>query len=585
MKKMVVRMLATIGAVTLLSTLVGIFGVVFGGDRVAPGTLIEIDFSKSIGEYAPAGLSELAFPTPLVTRDVVDVLRRAADDERVAGVIGRVGGVAMGFAQIQEIRDALQALSRAGKRTVAHAETYGEFGSGTGAYYLASAFDSVYLQPSGDVSITGLIAETPFARDALGKLGVQPRLSGRREYKTAINSFTERGYTDAHREATGAVLKGQFEQIVRGIAEARDLEPATVQGLIDRAPLQAAAAHEARLVDGLRYRDEVYAEFETPDGEEAPRLPAKRYLARAGRPDGEGERVALIYGVGSIHRGQSGFGILSGEPTMGADTVTAAFRAAVDDEAVRAIVFRLDSPGGSYVASDTIWREVVRARRQGKPVVVSMGNVAGSGGYFVAMSADRIVAQPGTITGSIGVLAGKMITTDLWERLGVNWDEIHQGRNAAMWSATRDFSPAQWAQVEGFLDHIYADFTGKVGEGRSLSAAQVDQAARGRIWTGEAAKELGLVDALGGLTVALDAVRELLAMPADAPIDLEVFPRPRTLPEILLARLSGQDDSPGAALRDLRAGVLAIPGAAEVLGAFEASGPLAMPYPMAHRHP
>jgi protease-4 len=381
------------------------------------------------------------------------------------------------------------------------------------------------------------------------------------------------------------VVKGQFDQIVRGIAEGRDLEPAAVRGLIDRAPLTATAAHEADLIDGLRYRDEVYDEFAAPDGDEAPRLPAKRYLARAGRPDREGERVALIYGVGSIHRGRSGFGLVSGDPTMGADTVTAAFRAAVDDDAVRAILFRIDSPGGSYVASDTIWREVARARRYGKPVVVSMGNVAGSGGYFVAMAADRIVAQPGTITGSIGVLAGKMLTADLWERLGINWDEIHEGRNAAMWSATRDFSPAQWTQVQTFLDTIYADFTTKVAEGRGLTAAEVEQAARGRIWTGAAAQKLGLVDALGGLTVALDAIRELLAMSPDAPIDIEVFPRPRTLPELLMARLSGGDDSPSAVLRDLRAGLLAIPGAGEVLGALEAAGPLAMPHSIAYRRP
>jgi len=194
------------------------------------------------------------------------------------------------------------------------------------------------------------------------------------------------------------------------------------------------------------------------------------------------------------------------------------------------------------------------------------------------------VAQPGTITGSIGVLAGKMLTGDLWERLGINWDEIHQGRNAAMWSATRDFSPAQWTQVEGFLDTIYADFTSKAAEGRGLSATEVERAARGRIWTGEDAQRQGLVDALGGFTVALDTVRELLALPADAAIDLEVFPRPRTLAELVMARLSGGDDAPALGLRDLRAWVLAIPGVAEVLHGFEASGPLVMPYPIAPRH-
>jgi len=589
MKKMLVRMLATIGAFTLLSTLFAVFGLLTEGDPVSEGTVLEIDFARNIAEYAPTdGLSDLAFSRPLLTRDIVDALRQAADDDRIGGVVARVGSVGMGLAQVQEVRDAVLALRETGKVTIAHADSFGEFGSGTRAYYLASAFEKVYVQPSGDLSITGLIAEAPFAREALEKLRVTPRMSARKEYKTAVNLFTERGYTDAHREATGRVLESQFEQIVRGIAEARALEPSVVRALVDRAPIAADGAVEAGLVDGLRYRDEVYAELRTPDGEEAPRLRVKRYLAAVGRPDTSGERVALIYGVGNIHRGRSGFGMLSGEPTMGADTLAAAFRAAIDDDDVRAIVFRIDSPGGSYIASDTIWREVGRARRHGKPVVVSMGNVAGSGGYFVAMDADRILAQPGTITGSIGVLAGKMLTAGFWERLGVNWDELHQGRNAAMWTSSRDFSGPQRAQLEGFLDRIYADFTGKVAEGRGLETAQVHKAARGRIWTGADAKDLGLVDELGGLTRALEVVRTLLALAPDAGIDLQVFPRPRRLPEILLARLMGQEDEQqvaAPALAHVRSQLLGIPGFFSIATALETVGPLAMPHPVAYRRP
>ncbi|MCS6926134.1 MAG: signal peptide peptidase SppA, partial [Candidatus Binatia bacterium] len=259
-------------------------------------------------------------------------------------------------------------------------------------------------------------------------------------------------------------------------------------------------------------------------------------------PFARGETIALIYGVGVIHRGESEYDPFSGDVSLGADTVAAAFRAAVKDETVKAIIFRVDSPGGSAVASDVIWRETVRAREAGKPVIVSMGNVAGSGGYFVAMAANKIVAQPGTITGSIGVLAGKMVVTGFSDKIGVSWDEVHTSSNATMWSSNFDFTEAQWSKFQEMLDRIYDLFTRKVAEGRALPLEKVLEVAKGRIWTGEDAKRLGLVDELGGLPLAIHLAKEAAGIAPDAEVRLELFPRRKTLLQSLLDKILGQQN-------------------------------------------
>ena len=296
--------------------------------------------------------------------------------------------------------------------------------------------------------------------------------------------------------------------------------------------------------------DEVYAQVKAQVGAQAQLLYLSKYLARAGRPYTSGDTIALIYGVGAIRLGESDFDPLLDGPTMGAETVTAAFRAALEDPDVKAILFRIDSPGGSYVASDAIWRETVRARAAGKPLIVSMGDVAGSGGYFIAMAANKIVAQPGTITGSIGVLGGKMVTTGFWDKLGLSWDEVHTSVNAPMWSATQDYTPEQWSRIEAWLDRVYEDFTTKVAAGRQLPKERVLEVAKGRIWTGADARESGLVDELGGLPVALRLARAAIGLPPDAAIRLKLFPAHPALWEAVLERLLGdahESSEPSAA--------------------------------------
>ncbi len=540
MNKRLVAFLAILGALGFLAicavVAISFFGAYPKGS--VPGKiLLEADFERAIEEYMPDQPITKAFggeePT---TRDVIDALDGAANDDRVVGLIARLGAAPMGMAQIQEIRDAVLRFRASGKPAIAWAETFGEFGAGNGSYYLATAFDQVYLQPSGDVGLTGLIYESPFIKGLFAKLDVVPRMDHRHEYKNAMNFYTEDKFTASHREALKKIMDSQFGQMVSGIAKGRGLDEAVVRATFDDGPYLGQQAVDAKLVDGLRYRDEVYAQVREKTGDDAELLYLQKYIERAGRPHDTGEKVALIYGVGAVQRGAGGFSPISGT-AMGSDTVAAAFRAAREDDDVKAIIFRVDSPGGSYVASDTIWRETQLARKAGKPVIVTMGNLAGSGGYFVAMGADKIVAQPGTITGSIGVLGGKLLTKGFWDKIGVTYDEVHSSDNGTMFTGAQDYTPKEWDKFQQWLDRVYEDFTSKVATGRNLEKSKVLEVAKGRIWTGEDALGLGLVDALGGFDVALKLAKEAAKISAGDDVNLVVFPRKRSFFEALTKRL------------------------------------------------
>ena len=583
MKKFLARTLMLIGAWVVVMAIVGAIATLLSQEELPERIVLEIDFEREFAEYIPTDpLAGILMEQTVSVRDIVDALHQAATDERVLALVARTGTPQMGLAEIQEIRDAVLAFRESGKPTVAYAETFGEFGPGNGAYYLATAFDRIYLQPSGDIGLTGLMAESAFVSGTLEKLGLRPRMDHRYEYKNALNMLTEKKYTQPHREAILQIIESQFGQIVQGIAAGRDLEIEAVRTLVDRGPFLGAQALAENLVDGLAYRDEVRALIDVDLGEEAEMVGLFPYLRQTGRPHNEGEAIALIYGVGGVHRGKSEYSAALSGPTMGSDSVSAAFRSAVQDDTVQAILFRVDSPGGSYVASDTIWRETVRAKEAGKPVIVSMGNVAGSGGYFVAAAADKIVAQPGTITGSIGVVGGKMLTAELMEKIGISSDEVHTSINATMWSSALDYTPQQWQQITAWLDHVYADFTQKVAQGRGLTQEQVHAVAKGRIWTGEDAKDIGLVDELGGFPVALRLAKQAAGIEEDAPVQVKLFPEQQTLVDTVLSRLQGREEaaaSPTAvALRQVMQAVQPVIEMGQRLGLWSEPGVLTMPH-------
>jgi protease-4 len=472
-------------------------------------------------------------------RDFLDAIEAAGDDPRVKVLLARVGDDELGLGEVQEVRDAITAFRAKGKFAVAFADSFGEFGPGTRPYYLATAFDEIWLQPLGNVGLTGLYSESPFLRGTLDLLGIVPEFDHREQYKTAMNLLTETKMTPAHREEVEALLTSISGQIVRGIAQGRKLSDAEVRDAIDRGPLLANEAMAAKLVDRLGYRDEVMAHARARAGSGAELLGLA--LDTAGHPHREGATIALIYGTGLVVRGDGDISSLTGSNVMAAAEISRAFRAAVRDPSVRAILFRIDSPGGSAVASETIWREVVFARERGKPVIVSMGDVAGSGGYYVAAAADKIVAEPATLTGSIGVLAGKLVVADLLKKIGVSTDSAQIGANAAMFSPTVDFSARAHSRLEAFLDETYRGFKEHVATGRHMTEAEVEAVAKGRVWTGEDAKARGLVDELGGYAAALRLAKEAANLPSETPFTLTVFPREKTVPEILFDRLSGKD--------------------------------------------
>jgi protease IV len=492
--------------------------------------ILELDLTEGLPEGPVTDpLSAIMARRKTQLPDILEGLRRARTDDRVRALVAKVGGARVGLARMQEIREAVSRFRESGKLTVAWAETFGEFTGGNVPYYLATAFDRIYLQPSGSVGITGVAVEHLFLHDALAKLGISFESGKRYEYKSAADQLTERGFTGPAREATERLAASVAEQISAAIAERRGLSTGDARALLDRGPFLAQEALAEKLVDALGYRDEVYAAVRKEAGKGATLQYVARYqrahlLSQRARklPNPRERFVAVIYASGPIRQGRSTRSPLGGSG-MGSDTVTAALRSARSDDRVRAVVLRVNSPGGSAVASDTIWREVVRVRAKGKPVVVSMSDVAASGGYYIAMAADVIVAQPGTITGSIGVIMGKPVLEQAYERAGITTDSVTVGAGATMFTPAHPFTQDEWDRINTWLDAIYRDFTRKAAEGRRMPVERMHELARGRVWTGADAAANGLVDELGGMATAAEIARRRAGLPADAP--LRVYPR------------------------------------------------------------
>lgn len=520
---------------------------------VPNGCVLELDLRSMPPETS--GFDPLAIISgnrPVVQRDMVAAIYRAAEDPRVAGLIARVQLTASPAAAVQELREAIVAFT-AVKPSLAWAETY----PGTLSYYLASAFGEVWMQPAGSVGLIGFANNATFLRDAFDKAGIEAQFVARGEYKSAANRFTEHGFTEAHREAVTRMLESLQQQVWDAVAESRKLDAGVLDALADRAPLLREEAVSSGLIDRIGFRDEAYERVAEMVGVEdvsednrPPQLYVSRYAGAARSrltppvPSVPGRRrpptVAVINVDGTIVDGRGGPQFLPfGASTVGSDTIAPALREAAADESVSAIVLRVNSPGGSVTASETLWREVKRARKRGKPVVASMGAVAASGGYYISVAADAIVASPATITGSIGVITGKLVIRDLLERLGVGLDSVRTNANADAWSIETPFTAEQRAHREAEADLVYADFLGRVAEGRNMSAEAVDQVARGRVWTGADACDRGLVDELGGFRTALRRAKILAGLDEDTDVRIVAYPSGSLL-DMLRPRASSQ---------------------------------------------
>lgn len=490
---------------------------------------LEINLSGELQEIAPPDFftNVILGIRPLSMNELWMNIRKAKADDRVEAILLRMNLLACDWAKVTELRDAVLDFRKAGKKAYAYIDEAPDFDK---EYYLATACDRIILHPMGWLGINGIGGYVPFFKNALDKLGVRAEFEHVEEYKTAYNQFTEKGFTPAHREMMESIYGDLFFQYVKAVASARKKSEAEVRGLIDHAFFQGENALKAGLVDDLLYEDELQNLLQS-GGRKLGRITSDAYarVSPASAGIGIGRRVALIYGIGPI---------LSGESlpqSMGGTTVARWIRQARQDKSIAAIVFRVDSPGGSSVASDVIWREVFLAKKE-KPFVVSMSDVAGSGGYWISMAAHKIVAQPQTLTGSIGVLAGKFDLSALYEKLGLTSEKIAYGKEADIFSTFRPFSPEEKKIMKDEILWTYDQFLTKVAEGRNMTKDEVNAVGRGRVWTGAQARDLKLVDELGGLTKAIELAKGLAGIAREEEVRLVVWPKKRTFWESLLGR-------------------------------------------------
>jgi protease-4 len=499
---------------------------------IAQNTVLRFDFDRPIVEGTQSVERLLKGRTTNFTT-LVAALKRGADDNRVKGVVARAGQVSLGFAQIQELRDAIAQFRAKGKFAYVFAETFGEIGGGTRSYYLASAFDKIWVQPGGSLALVGIHAEIPFFKGTLDKLGVEAQFDRRAEYKSAATQFTNTKLPDTDRTAYEAMLGSIYDEVAAGIGTDRKLGADSVKQLVDGGPYLAQEALDKHLIDQMGYLDEVETEARKTAGA-GHIMDAADYVAAARVNDTATNVVAVIRAIGPIQSGRGPDGAFDDNMVVGADSMVRAFDEAVKDKQVKAIILRIDSPGGSSVASETIWRAVMRAREAKKPVIVSMADTAASGGYYIAVAADKIVAEPATLTGSIGVFGGKFVLSGLLDKLGVSYDTLSFGHDADIESDLTGFSPDEKRHFSNMLDETYRLFVSHVAEGRHLDPVAAEALARGRVWTGQQAKDRGLVDALGGLDTALDLGKQAAQMAPDAAVTLRAFPRPNSAVERLI---------------------------------------------------
>lgn len=553
-----------IGAFVLVTVLLSIFMLSGLNETAAPPLpqkmALYLEFSDGFYEKpsgsALAGSFNLEPPT---VHQVVDAIDLAAKDDRVKGIMARMDGGTFSTAQTKEVRDALARFRAAGKFTRIYSASYGEAGGGLGRFYLASAFEERWMQPLGIVSILGVAAEMPFFRGTLDKIGIEPQFFQRKEYKTAYENLTARKMSSQNRETLENIVGDLRTVLTRDIAGDLKISPVKFEALVNKGLFTGPEALKEKLVTDLNYVDVLVSHISEeltgdPESQDEFFVDPKAYLAAVGREQSERNLVrspfgnskplaALVHVSGAIMDTRIGVSTPAGfadEGVAAADEIAPAILDAAEDPAIAAIVVRVDSPGGSPVASETILRAIDRAREKGKPVIVSMGSTAASGGYWVAAHADRIFATPTTITGSIGVVGGKFSAKDVWPKIGVNWERVEWGRNAGLWSVNTPFSATEAERINAMLDQVYDAFLERVSSGRKMSVAQVDKIAGGRVWSGEAAKRVGLVDEIGGLQNALDYTATLLKVEDRFGLDVVILPKPLTTFEELMAFLSEQ---------------------------------------------
>lgn len=528
------------------------------GPTIHKNSVLVLKVKGSIPDYVPEDFTRrLLGGSDSSLTDLLMQVRKAKADERIGAILLDINLSDAGWAKAEELRDAVMDFRSSGKPVYAYIEA-----GFNKEYYIASACDRIYVMPGGHLFTYGFAAEAMFFRGALDKLGIYPDVYKIGQYKNAPDQYTNKEMSEGHREVVNALLDDLFNRYVETIAKTRNKSPEEVRALIDNAPYSAWDAQKNGMIDGANYRDEVEAELKKRLGyKESDKLETVNDSEyRKVEPESlglnEGESIAVIYASGEIHSGKSNSSPF-GEQTVGSDTLVKAITDARDDEKIKAIVLRVDSPGGSSYASDMIWHAVESARQK-KPVVASMSDLAASGGYYISCNANRIIAEPSTFTGSIGIYAGKPVVKGLYDWLGVSNEYILRGKNAGMFRETEPFTTEERARFEGMISSTYYnDFVPKVARGRSRDAVYIDSIGQGRVWTGTQGREKGLVDEFGGLDRAVQVASQLANLPAGKGVRRVVYPSPHTFFEDLFNK--DDDDESSLKAHQQRAAFEALP--------------------------
>lgn len=549
-RKVIGKTCMALGAMLLFSIILSTILVVTLGNKAPPlpdKMVLVLRIENGIVEVnAVPGLLD-PFPESHPTvRGVVEVLDYAAKDDRVEGLVVSYQGGVMGVAHVQELRSAIFRFRETGKFTKIYSPSYMDGSMGMSRYYFASAFEEIWMQPVGLLSVSGINAELPFAKAILDKVGVRAQFEQREEYKSAMETFTRDTISPESKETLASLFGNVSTKMISDIANDRGLALSEITPQVDKGVLTGEEALSSQLIDRLDYSDVLISEIEEAlnieDEESKVQLVSmsryygdmKKQQKLTAKKDTSKTKVALIYVNGTIVDSSNTPGAAVGGDI--AEAITDAYK----DEDIKAIVVRVDSPGGSPTASETIRRALAKAQAEGKKVIVSMGTVAASGGYWVSTDADKIYALPGTLTGSIGVIMGKFELSGLWEKIGIEWDGVKVGRNANFWSMHKPFSDTAEERLNILIDDVYAAFIRRVSEGRKMSPEQVRSVAKGRAWTGEQAKANGLVDELGGLDVALDGTAQMLGLKNRDSLNVVRIPRELTKIEQLIEILEGE---------------------------------------------
>ena len=541
------KIILIVGGVVLGVVLLAIIGIALlaesiGKPQIADNSVLVLNVSGSLPDYSPDdSIARLfGFGQTESFSNLLSELRKAKVDSRVSAVLLDINFPGIGWGKADELREAIADFKASGKPTYA----YLEMGSNK-EYYIATAADKIYVPPTGDLFINGFAAQAQFYKGSLDKLGVEFEDVHVGKYKSLNERFTRTDHSPESREVVNAILDDYFARVTDAIAKSRKKSPEDVKAIIDNAPYNAVAAQQQNLIDGAKYRDEVYQElknrlgYKDTDDLRLTTTSAYKDIAPETLGLNNGERVAVIFAAGLITPGKSSNGSFGGSQTIGSDTIVKAVRDAADDASIKAIVLRVDSGGGSALASDIMWHTLEYAKTK-KPVVTSMGDVAASGGYYIACNSNKIVAEPSTVTGSIGVVLGRPVLGGLYKWLGVTNEYITKGKNAGLFREDKKWTDDEREVFQKSANFFYWDnFVPKVAQGRGKTVEQINEVAQGRVWTGAQAKENGLVDEFGGLNRAVEIAKELAKLPADKDVRRVVFPASRPFLESFFG---GDDD-------------------------------------------